>query len=72
MVTNVIFEYMSGKAKLGFLFSGDEQYNCIWFEPRGINIVEYQLGLRPSTIPGPELCDNDHFLQRTWTTQASK
>eukprot|EP00095_Tigriopus_kingsejongensis_P012515 maker-scaffold455_size166772-snap-gene-0.31 protein:Tk12515 transcript:maker-scaffold455_size166772-snap-gene-0.31-mRNA-1 annotation:"hypothetical protein L798_09419" len=51
---------------------GKSQYNCIWFEPRGVNILEYQLGLRPSTIPSSDLCDNDHFLQRTWRTQAKK
>ena len=51
---------------------GDEQYNCVWFEPRGVNIVEYQMGRRPSTTPSDSLCDNDHFLQRTWNTRASK
>ena len=55
-----------------YVDSGEEQYNCVWFELRGVNIVEFQLGLRPSTIPTMDLCDNDHFLQKTWLTQASK
>ena len=32
--------------------------------------MEFQMGLRPSTTPSFELCDNSHFLQRTWNTQA--
>ena len=51
-------------------FSGEEEYNCVWFESRGPNIMEFQIGLRPSTTPSFELCDNSHFLQRTWNTQA--
>ncbi|XP_059091808.1 uncharacterized protein LOC131887268 isoform X2 [Tigriopus californicus] len=51
---------------------GSSQYNCVWFEQRGVNILEYQLGLRPSTIPSSELCDNDNFLQRTWKTQPKR
>ena len=51
-------------------FSGEEEYNCVWFESRGPNIMEFQMGLRPSTTPSFELCDNSHFLQRTWNTQA--
>lgn len=51
---------------------GSSQYNCVWFEQRGVNILEYQLGLRPSTIPNSELCDNDNFLQRTWNTQPKR
>ena len=31
--------------------------------------VTFQLGLRPSQTPTFHLCDNDHFLQRTWHTQ---
>lgn len=31
--------------------------------------MEFQLGLRPSQTPSLQLCDNDHFLQRTWHTQ---
>ena len=50
--------------------SGEEEYNCVWFESRGPNIMEFQIGLRPSTTPSFELCDNSHFLQRTWNTQA--
>ena len=53
-----------------FIFSGEEEYNCVWFESRGPNIMEFQIGLRPSTTPSFELCDNSHFLQRTWNTQA--
>ena len=34
--------------------------------------MEFQMGLRPSTTPSFELCDNSHFLQRTWNTQARK
>merc|ERR1719414_2517698 len=49
---------------------GEEEYNCVWFESRGLNIMEFQIGLRPSTTPSFELCDNSHFLQRTWNTQA--
>ncbi|XP_023332312.1 uncharacterized protein LOC111704325 isoform X3 [Eurytemora carolleeae] len=49
---------------------GEELYNCVWFEERGSNILEFQLGLRPSQSPSFNHCDNDHFLQRTWFTQA--
>ena len=28
------------------------------------------MGLRPSETPTFQHCDNDHFLQRTWRTQA--
>jgi len=49
---------------------GEQLYNCIWLQPRGPNVMEFQLGLRPSQTPTFHLCDNDHFLQRTWHTQA--
>ena len=51
--------------------SGDEQYNCIWFKRRNETLVEYQIGRRPSTVPSFSLCDNIHFMQKTWITQAS-
>ena len=50
--------------------SGGELYNCVWFKTRGPNIMEFQLGLHPSQAPSFHHCDNDHFLQRTWLTQA--
>ena len=32
--------------------------------------MEFQLGLHPSQTPSFHHCDNHHFLQRTWHTQA--
>ena len=32
--------------------------------------MEFQLGLNPSQSPSYHHCDDDHFLQRTWHTQA--
>jgi len=49
---------------------GEQLFNCIWLQARGPNVMEFQLGLRPSQTPTFQLCDNDHFLQRTWHTQA--
>ena len=51
------------------IISGDEEYNCIWFETRGENILEFQLGLYPSKTPSLHHCDNKNFLQKTWFTQ---
>merc|ERR1719319_861311 len=49
---------------------GDQLYNCVWLQRRGPNVMEFQMGLRPSQTPTFQHCDNDHFLQRTWQTQA--
>ena len=67
----IIMLMLMSKLMLMILFSGDELYNCVWFSAHGSNIMEFQLGLRPSQSPSFQHCDNDHFLQRTWFTQVN-
>ena len=52
-----------------YVFSGQEEYNCVWLQPRGQNILEFQLGLYGDQSPSLNHCENHHFLQRTWLTQ---
>ena len=55
-------------------FSGEVSYNCMWFQPRGsgFNVLEIQFGTQPSTVPSFSLCNDQHFMQNIWATQASK
>ena len=69
MYVRIFYHYTISLFLSFYTCSGEEEYSCVWFESRGPNIMEFQMGLRPSTTPSFELCDNSHFLRRTWNTQ---
>ena len=48
---------------------GEEHYKCVWFKNRGLNAIEFQVGLYTSLSHNESLCDEGNFLDRTWTTQ---
>jgi len=48
---------------------GEEHYKCVWFKNRGMNAIEFQVGLYNSAHHNESLCDEGNFQERTWTTQ---
>ena len=64
-------QFSSSYLRINIFFSGDEYFGCVWFESRTPNVLEFQFWSKLSTTPSFDLCDNNKFLQKTWTTQAS-
>ncbi|XP_046406160.1 uncharacterized protein LOC124171057 [Ischnura elegans] len=48
---------------------GEEIYSCIWMKLRGINVLEFQLGLRSSSRMNESLCMDSNFRDDAWITQ---
>ncbi|XP_069693976.1 uncharacterized protein [Periplaneta americana] len=48
---------------------GEEMYTCIWLKRRGVNVLEFQLGLQSSTYFNDTLCSDSNFVPKLWITQ---
>ncbi|XP_033606247.1 uncharacterized protein LOC111861520 [Cryptotermes secundus] len=48
---------------------GEEMYTCIWLKRRGVNVLEFQLGLQSSTYYNSTLCSDTNFEPKIWITQ---
>ncbi|XP_075218915.1 uncharacterized protein LOC142323319 isoform X2 [Lycorma delicatula] len=48
---------------------GGESYSCIWLQKRGMNVLEFQLGLNPSAVYNDTLCFDSNFQSKVWITQ---
>ncbi|KAJ9580595.1 hypothetical protein L9F63_024210 [Diploptera punctata] len=48
---------------------GEEMYTCIWLKRRGVNVLEFQLGLQSSTYYNSTLCSDSNFEPKVWITQ---
>ena len=48
---------------------GDQVYKCFWLKQRGLNTLEVQVSLYDSSTPDHDLCRDENFLDRAWTTQ---
>ncbi|XP_071453396.1 uncharacterized protein [Hetaerina americana] len=48
---------------------GEEIYSCIWMKLRGVNVLEFQLGLRSSAYLNESLCVDSNFRDDAWITQ---
>lgn len=53
-------------------YSGDDFYTCLTMEKRGVNVMEFQMGVETSTSYNQSLCQNEKFPQETWVTQGSR
>jgi len=51
-------------------FSGDDFYTCMSMERRGVNVMEFQLGVQTSSNFNQSLCHNEKFTP-AWVTQGS-
>ncbi|GFG31845.1 hypothetical protein Cfor_02655 [Coptotermes formosanus] len=48
---------------------GEEMYTCVWLKRRGVNVLEFQLGLQSSTYYNTTLCSDRNFKPKIWITQ---
>ncbi|KAI5731571.1 hypothetical protein M8J77_012502 [Diaphorina citri] len=48
---------------------GEEMYSCIWMKKRGLNVLEFQLGLKSSNHLNTSLCSDFNFQSTKWITQ---
>nr|CAD7444045.1 unnamed protein product [Timema bartmani] len=48
---------------------GEEMYTCMWIKRRGMNVLEFQIGLQSSTYYNSSLCSNTNFQLNQWITQ---
>ncbi|XP_026686722.1 uncharacterized protein LOC103519401 [Diaphorina citri] len=44
-------------------------YSCIWMKKRGLNVLEFQLGLKSSNHLNTSLCSDFNFQSTKWITQ---
>ena len=51
---------------------GTNQYNCVWFARRGLNVIEAQFGRSPSSVLDLGLCNAQNFIDSAWKTYASE
>lgn len=48
---------------------GEEMYTCIWLKQRGVNVLEFQMGMKASTSYNSTLCMDSNFQKKVWLTQ---